>query len=77
MKFLLNLFAPRKLLKENEELKQKISDLQKRLLDATDEANSAWYMLEEIRKAEEEMATQLEKELNEIVLASIPPVGDA
>ena len=77
MKFLLNLFAPRKLLKENEELKQKISDLQKRLLDTTEEANSAWFMLEEIRKAEEEMATQLEKELNEIVLKSIPTVGDA
>lgn len=76
MKFLLNLFAPQ-LLKENEELKQKISDLQKRLLDTTEEANSAWFMLEEIRKAEEEMATQLEKELNEIVLKSIPTVGDA
>jgi cell division septum initiation protein DivIVA len=77
MKFLLNLFAPRKLLKENEELKQKISDLQKRLLDTTEEANSAWFMLEEIKKAEEEIAAQLEKELNEIVLKSIPTVGDA
>lgn len=77
MKFLLNLFAPRHLLKENEDLKQENLLLRKQLLGAREEAESLWYMLEEIRRAEEEIATQLEKELNEMVIKTLPTVGDA
>jgi len=64
-------------LKENEDLKQENLLLRKQLLGAREEAESLWYMLEEIRRAEEEIATQLEKELNEMVIKTLPTVGDA
>ena len=62
---------------EIEYLKKRVSALEKELSKLEDENTSLWFMLDEIKEQEKEVALRLQEELTNELLRSIEPIAKA
>ena len=62
---------------EIEYLKKRVGALEKELSKLEDENKSLWFMLDEIKEEEKEIASRLQEELTDELLRNMDPIGRA